>query len=232
MSELGGAARRFVRGQRNGVLSTLSQRLTGYPFGSVSPYVPDHAGRPLILVSGLAEHTRNMRADPRVSLIVQPYAEDMQQAGRVTLLGDAVPLPDKVGFAPRYLRHLPQAEAYLDMADFTFYRIEPLRIRYIGGFGKIHWIEPAAYLARPGALADAEEALLADMNGDQRHDLVACCSHVHGVEAEAAEMIGLDPDGFDVRASGRVLRFDFPAPVTDAQGAHAALAELARRDRA
>ncbi|MCU0840332.1 MAG: pyridoxamine 5'-phosphate oxidase family protein [Thiobacillaceae bacterium] len=231
MSELGEEARRLVRGQRNGVLSTLSQRLAGYPFGSVAPFVLDHPGRPVILVSGLAEHTRNMLADPRVSLIVQPCAEDMQQAGRVTLLGEAERLPDKEGFAPRYLRHQPQAEVYLDMADFAFYRVEPARVRFIGGFGKIHWIEPSAYLANAARLAVEEEDLLAELNAAHRHDLVACCRQVRGIETDAAELIGVDPDGCDVRAAGRLLRFDFPASVSDARGVRAALTDLARRGR-
>jgi hypothetical protein len=231
MSELGEEARRLVRGQRNGVLSTQSQRLAGYPFGSVAPFVPDHAGRPVILVSGLAEHTRNMLADPRVSLIVQPCAEDMQQAGRVTILGDAERLPDKEGVALRYLRHHPQAESYLDMADFAFYRIEPVRIRYIGGFGKIHWIEPSAYLTKAAPLEKQEDHLLAELNAGPRRELVACCRQTHGIENAQAELIGIDPDGFDVRVSGRLLRIDFPTSVTDAQGVRAALADLARRGR-
>lgn len=231
MSELGGEARRLARRQHSGVLSTLSRSPQGYPFGSVSPFILDHAGRPVILVSGLAEHTRNLLADARVSLIVQPFAEDMQQTGRVTLLGNAARLEDKRSVGRRYLRYHPQAQAYLEMADFAFFRIEPLRIRYIGGFGRIHWIEPAAYLVPAGTLVDAEEALLARMNGDHRHDLAACCRQVHGIDTDEAEMIGLDPDGFDVRAAGRRLRFEFATPCADAEAAHDALMACMRRAR-
>jgi hypothetical protein len=86
---------RFVRGQHSGVLSTLSQRVEGFPFGSVAPFMLDHTGCPVILISTLAEHTKNIAADPRVSLIVQPYSPDMQVAGRVTVLGRAQRLEDK-----------------------------------------------------------------------------------------------------------------------------------------
>lgn len=232
MSELGAEARRFVRGQRNGVLSTISRRVEGFPFGSVAPFVADHAGRPVILISDLAEHTRNLQADPRVSLIVQPFTADMQEAGRVTILGRAQRLESKDALGPRYLRHFPKAEAYLDMHDFAFWRIEPERIRYIGGFGKIHWVEPVAYLLPDGALAEQEAGILDHMNADHAHSLLEYCRHVHGVEAQTAEMIGIDPDGFDVRADDRVLRFDFPAPIADAQGARTALVDLARQCRA
>lgn len=144
MSENGRDARRFVRGMLQGVLSTLSQRVEGFPFGSVAPFMLDHAGRPVILISTLAEHTRNIDADARVSLIVQPFAEDMQTTGRATLLGRAEGLADKDALGPRYLRYFPQAQGYFAMHDFSFYRIEPVRVRWIGGFGKIHWVEPGA----------------------------------------------------------------------------------------
>lgn len=231
MSENGHDARRFVRGMQQGVLSTLSQRVEGFPFGSVAPFMLDHAGRPVILISTLAEHTRNIDADPRVSLIVQPFAEDMQTTGRATLLGRAEKLADKDALGPRYLRYFPQAQGYFAMHDFSFYRIEPVRVRWIGGFGKIHWVEPADYLLGDLPLAGQEDAILDHMNADHRASLGDYCRHGHGVEAGDAEMIGIDPDGFDVRAGGRVLRFAFPGPVADAQAARTALVDLARRCR-
>lgn len=232
MSALGGEARRLARSQKSAVLSTLSQRLTGYPFGSVAPYVLDHAGRPVLLISDLAEHTRNLQADPRCSLIVQPYSDDMQATGRVTIVGRAERLPQKDALGPRYLRHHPQSEGYFAMHDFAFWRIEPLRIRYIGGFGRIHWIEADAYLLPEGPLAAQEADILAHMNADHVHNLVAYCRHVYGVEVEEAAMIGIDPDGFDLKADGRMLRFDFPSPISDAIEARAALVELAGQCRA
>ncbi len=225
-------ARRFVRGQHSGVLSTISRRLEGFPFGSVAPFVSDHAGCPVILISDLAEHTRNIHADPRVSLIVQPYSPDMQLAGRVTVLGRAVRLAEKDRVGPRYLRFHPQAEAYFAMHDFQFYRIEPARVRYIGGFGRIHWVEPEAYLCRESPLAEQESDIVAHMNADHGENLIAYCRHVHGVETKSASMIGIDPDGFDVRADTTDLRFDFDAPVNDAHEARQALVALAQAARA
>jgi putative heme iron utilization protein len=233
MSRLGNGddARRFVRAQHSGVLSTLSRRVEGFPFGSVAPFVTDHAGRPVILISTLAEHTRNLDADPRCSLIVQPYSPDMQVAGRVTIIGKATRLADKDALGPRYLRYHPQAQAYFAMHDFSFYRIEPVRVRWIGGFGKIHWVEAADFLLEDGPLAVQESDILAHMNADHGHNLVAYCRHVHGVETDTAEMVGIDPDGFDVRAEGKVLRFDFPERINDAQQARTALVELAKAAR-
>lgn len=224
-------ARRFARGQQSAVLSTVSQRLEGFPFGSVAPFMLDHAGRPVILISTLAEHTKNLDADPRCSLIVQPFSPDMQTAGRVTLIGRAERLPDKDSLGPRYLRFHPQAEGYFAMHDFNFYRIEPVRLRWIGGFGKIHWVEREDYLCATGSLPEDETDIVAHMNRDHGDSLINYCRHVHGVEVESAQMIGIDPDGFDLRAEGRLLRFDFAAQVLDARAARLALVELAASAR-
>jgi heme iron utilization protein len=224
-------ARRFVRGQHSGVLSTISQRIDGFPFGSVAPFMLDHAGCPVILISTLAEHTKNISADPRVSLIVQPYSPDMQVAGRVTVIGRAQRVDDKSSLGSRYLRFHPQAESYFAMHDFSFYRIQPVRIRFIGGFGRIHWVEAQQYLLPENPLAEEEPSILAHMNADHAASLLAYCRHLHGIAPTRAEMIGIDPDGFDVRADERILRFDFGHIVTDAQQARQALVALAQAAR-
>ncbi len=229
---LGSEVRRFVRAHRNGVLCTLSKRLEGYPFASVSPFVLDAAGNPVILISTLAEHTKNLDADPRVSLIAHPCVEDMQAVGRVTLLGRATRLEDKNAFRERYLRYLPQAIDYFSAHDFHFYQISVENIRYIGGFGNIHWVRAEHYAPPPSdALVAAETGILAHMNADHRDNLRAYCLHLQGCEASEVAMVGIDYDGFDLRADGKLRRFDFAEPILDAQGARAALVALARQCR-
>jgi putative heme iron utilization protein len=156
----------------------------------------------------------------------------MQTAGRVTLSGHAMQLADKTPLRNRYLHYLPQAAQYFDMHDFQFYRIEINAVRYIGGFGKIHWVEPASYQAPANQLAEIEDGVLEHMNNDHADALVNLCRHVHQQHVEAATMIGIDCDGFDIRAQGRVLRFEFDAPVLDAAGARSTLAAMARAARA
>jgi hypothetical protein len=212
---LGIEARRFVRTQQNGVLSTISIRLEGYPFGSVAPYVTDMAGCPLILISSLAEHTRNIEADARVSLIVQPFSPDMQETARVTLVARAERVVEKQAIGARYLRHLPQARDFFAMDDFQFYRLNPVRIRYIGGFGRIHWLSPEAYRPETVPWETREAEVLAQAR--ERHaDLPeALCRRYLGGAVAGVELIGIDPDGLTLRVDASIRRIDFAEPVSE-----------------
>jgi len=224
-------ARRYLRSHRAGVLSTLSVRLGGYPFGSIVPFVLDGQCRPVILISTLAEHTANLAADPRASLIVHDYAQDVQAGTRLTLVGDAQRLADPAPVQALYLRFFPAAQELLALGDFSFWAVTPARLLFIRGFGRIHWIEASAFAPPPNRLAEVEEEIVAHMNGQHLDAIVACCRHVHAIAPRAAAMVGIDVDGFDVRADGRLLRFDFDAPVTNAAKARAALGALARAAR-
>ena len=224
-------ARRFVRTHPHGVLSTLSRRLGGAPFGSIAPFVLDHEGCPVILISTLAEHTRNLDADPRCSVIAHPCAQDPQAAGRVTLVGRAERLPDKHALGPRYLRRFPEAEEYFGMHDFHFYRLRVEAVRFIGGFGSIHWIDAADFAPPANTLGDSEESILEHMNTDHEANLRAYCLHGHGLRPRGVRMIGVDVDGFDLRADEQVLRFDFGSAACDAAAVREELVALARASR-
>lgn len=224
-------ARRLLRRQRHGVLSTLSKKLEGYPFGSVTPFVLDHQARPVILISTLAEHTRNIEADPRVSLLAHDSSADIQANARVTVVGNCTRMEDQTALKARYLRYFPGAADYFATHDFFFYRIEPAHIRFIGGFGAIHWVEASRFATPDNQLASQEDAIIAHMNTDHQHNLLAYCRHFHGVDTNSAHMLGIDTDGFDVRADAQQLRFDFSQPVLDAQDARRALVAMAEACR-
>jgi heme oxygenase (biliverdin-IX-beta and delta-forming) len=225
-------ARQLLRAHRYGVLCTLSKKFDGYPFGSIAPYLTDHDGSLLILISTLAEHTKNIQHDPRVSLITHNQADPhIQTQGRVTVVGEARLVAEREQAGKRYLRYFPEARDYFAMHDFSFYRIAPQDIRYIGGFGNIHWVKAEDYAVPPYALIEQEDGVVAHMNADHQDNLRNYCRHFHQYEAANAEMLGIDCDGFDVRADEKVLRFDFAEPVLDAQQARTALVEMAKTAR-
>jgi putative heme iron utilization protein len=214
------------------VLATLSAKLGGYPFGSVVPFVLDAECRPVILVSALAEHTRNLAADPRASLIVHDYAEDVQAGARLTLVAAAARLPDDADVRARYLRYFPAAVELLALGDFSFWALAPERLLFIRGFGRIHWLDAPAFRPPASSLAAVENEIVAHMNADHVTALVDYCRHAHDVTPVEVAMAGIDCDGFDIRADGRLLRLEFAAPVTNAGEARAALVAMARAARA
>lgn len=225
-------ARQMLRAHRYGALCTLSKKFDGHPFGSITPYLADHDGSLLILISTLAEHTKNIQHDPRVSLITHNQASpDIQTQGRVTMVGSAHLVAGKEQAGKRYLRYFPQAETYFAMHDFSFYRIVPEAVRYIGGFGKIHWIAAANYLAPAHPLIEQEDTILAHMNTEHRDSLRRYCHHFKQIETPDATMLGIDCDGFDVRTDSEVLRFDFTEDVMDAQQARKALVQMSQDSR-
>jgi putative heme iron utilization protein len=226
----GAAARRFLRRRRNGVLCTLSCRFDGHPYGSVVPFALDHAARPVILVSGLAEHTRNLESDPRVSLLAHDEERDVQAGARLTMVGDAS--PGKEIATARYSSYVPGADRLLELGDFSFWTIAPRALRFIGGFGDIRWITAEDYAPPANGLAELEDGILAHMNRDHAGALRDYCRHYHQRDCAAATMIGIDCDGFDVSSDSDVMRFDFEEPVVDAASARAALAAMARKARA
>jgi putative heme iron utilization protein len=146
--EAAAAARALLESESVGVLSTISVRRAGTPYGSITPYALGADGAPLLLLSGLAAHTHNLRADPRAGLFVgdRSAAADPQAGARVSLLGRAAPLD--AGQEPdardRYLRRWPQAAQYLALKDFAFWRFEIEEARLIAGFGEIRWLDGRA----------------------------------------------------------------------------------------
>src|SRR5207245_1393100 len=140
------AARRLFLQQSFGVLSTISVDVPGYPFGSVTPYCADRQCRPVIYISRIAQHTRNILADRRVSLTVfdsNGSSDDIQARGRITCIADAHPLGrDEEDTRERYFRYFPSSRQYAATHDFEFFGLDLVRIRFIGGFGQIYWIEP------------------------------------------------------------------------------------------
>ncbi|MCG2633445.1 MAG: DUF2470 domain-containing protein [Gammaproteobacteria bacterium] len=222
--------RAFVRSQRFGVLATTSLAVPGYPFGSVTPYVIDAEGYLIILISTLAQHTRNLAADGRCSLtIIDAAAGDPQAGSRLTWLADARRLSgaDAERAHSRYLRFFPDSGEYHQTHDFSYYGLVPVKHRYIGGFGDIHWIE-ADQLALLNPLAESEAGILEHMNSDHQAALSHYCQIFAEITPAEVQMVGVDPDGFDLLADEVLLRVPFEQPVTTLAEARQALVALAQ----
>lgn len=223
-------ARQAVRHHLSGVLSTHSSKFPGYPYGSAIPHMTDARGCPVILISHLAEHTHNIEADDRVSFLVSESGATLQSFGRASLLGRAYAVDD-AQVADRYLRLHPDGERSLAIGGFRFFRIVPEHVRFIEGFGGIHWLSGGSYMAPEVALTVAESEIIAHMNQDHVSTMQTYCRYLHNIDPHSVRMIGIDQDGFALRADDAVVRFDFEHPVTtpvEARGALVALAQLSR----
>lgn len=149
-SERADAIRRLLFEARHGVLSTIGTRPAGFPYGSLVPFAQASHGEPLLLLSGLAQHTRNLRSDPRTCLLVAaPGApgDDPQQAPRVSLIGTALEIggAEAEDGRARFLQRHPRAGALLSL-DFTLWRLGVTEARYVGGFAQAAWVPGAELL--------------------------------------------------------------------------------------
>src|SRR5262245_744332 len=166
----GNAARTLLLQESFGVLSTVSIDVPGYPFGSVAPYCTDRMCRPIVYISHIAQHTKNILADARVSLTVvqgNVDSDDVQAYGRVTCVADARPVAEnESAVRERYFRYFPSARQYEQTHDFAFFRLELVRIRFIGGFGQIYWVEPDEFMTKSPFSPQQESQIIGHMNKD------------------------------------------------------------------
>ncbi|MDI1300299.1 MAG: DUF2470 domain-containing protein [bacterium] len=229
------AARGLLLAAYQGVLSTNSQDMPGYPFGSVASYCLDASGAPLLLMSDLAQHTKNLRADARCSFIVMAGGDDIQASARLTLVGECRPVPaDETGAAAaRYYRYFPESRDFHTTYDFRFFRLLPVRCRFIGGFGRIDWLEASAVMQASPYSAEAEAGIVDHMNADHADALRHYCAQA-GIRLDAdvvPVMTGIDAQGLHLRLGARIVRLDFAAPVATPLAAREMLVAMARAGR-
>ncbi len=226
-------------------LSTLAAEsdVEGWPFGSLTPFALRADGTPVVLVSEIAQHTRNLRRDPRASLFVRdPAAKgDAQASWRVTILARARALAtDDVELEEihaRYRERVPAASSYLETHDFTYFALEPVRVRAIGGFGAIGWFEPDAMLRDPlgAGLREASDGILSHMNADHEDALREIVEAASGTRPGRARMTSIDRAGFLVRTEApddlRHVGFGREIEASDAREVFVGLTRAARTAR-
>jgi hypothetical protein len=221
-------------------LSTISRKQPGFPFGSLMPYALDAAGRPLFLISNMAMHTQNLKADPRASLFVTQTAADgdVLGAARVTLVGNIgqISEDEKAEARQLYLKAHPNSQYWVDFTDFGFFRLEPVDVYYVGGSGVMGWVNAADYAeAVADPLADAAQGILEHMNADHGEALVLLARTQAGLEAESATMTSVDRLGFHVRvktaAGMKGARIPFLRETLTPGDTRAVLVEMVRQAR-
>lgn len=214
-------ARAVMRRTDRAALATSQH---GWPFASLVLAALGQDGTPLLLISDLSEHAKNIKGDPRVSLLFDGTQglDDPLTGPRVSLLGEAHVTWDE-GPRQRFLARHPSAELYAGFKDFQLHRVTVARAHLVAGFGRIHWIEARDLLATPDpSFATEEGAALAALNADAA--MVNIAVHALGLERKGWRVTGIDPDGLDLRRGGSVARVAFAAPAPTLAAARQALA--------
>lgn len=218
-------ARTLAAGRVNATLATVAREPQGTPFASVAPFGIDEAGRPILCISEMAEHTQNLRLDPRCSLLVSEVVDegaDPLAAGRVTLLGQAAVVADDEREAAKeaHLLGNPHAAYYVDFGDFNLWRVEVESIRFVGGYGRMSWVDPERWgSARPDPVSGTAAGAIEHLNDDHADSLLLIARVTGGrTDATSATALGLDRYGLDLlahgeRGTGRV-RVPWPTEVT------------------
>ena len=202
-----------------GTLATHSREPRGFPYPTALPFAPTARHVPMLLISHLAEHTRNLHADARAGFLVAHAAEGgVLEGQRLTMLGSFAPAAPEENseLARRYLRYHPDAERYLELGDFSFWVMSLERMRYIGGFGAMGWLD--------GGELDPLDPLSSD-------DESSLCEFFDALPGrpENLRLLGIDRYGCDLLLSGRRNRFTFDSAQLTAADLHAALIDCFER---
>ena len=224
-----------------GTLATLTE--DGYPFGSVVQYVLDDRGQPVMLMSELAEHTKNIRRDGRASVLVSSSVmpgDDPMALPRVTLVGSLVPVAaqELAELQARFLAEHPSAASYAAFGDFGWWRLALDSVRFVGGYGRMSWVDVDAYMhVQPDPLARHGDAIMGHMNTDHANANLAYARAFAGItHATSARMVAVDRLGFDLLASTpdglQPARVNFDEPVDTPDAVRKAVVALLARARA
>jgi putative heme iron utilization protein len=225
--------RRLMRETPRVALGTL-EAAGGAPYVSLAMAALDQIGRPLLLLSDLADHTRNLRADSRVSLLFDGTVglESPLAGARATVqgrIGASSDAHDRWRYAARH----PEAELYAGFADFNLYRVEIERAHLVAGFGRIHWVGAEQILIEPApALMEREADIVSHMNDDRSDAVQLYAERLLGRSGGDWRMTGVDPEGADLRRGGETARLWFDKRVLDAESCRVELVRLVKRARA
>lgn len=230
-------ARSLLRRSRQGALATLMAG-SGDPYCSLVNVASHPDGSPILLISRLALHTKNILADSRVSLMLDERAEgDPLEGSRIMLAGRAEQATgdDAAVLRRRYLSAHPSAEVFVSFKDFSFFRIVPSGAHLVAGFGRIVDLRPEQFLtgiSDAGALLEAEQGAVEHMNEDHRDAMNLYATRLLGADAADWSCTGCDPDGMDMQAGPKTLRLDFPERVTTGTELRKMLVKLVGEARA
>ena len=209
-------AAELFRSSNEAILSTVSKKFDGFPFGSYVTYVSGRNRAIYLYASDIAEHTKNLKNNPKACITISRSKdeEDKQNSARLTIMGKLEEvLGDKLeDCKSRFQKFLPESKKYSQMHDFKFYELKTENIRWIGGFGEIAWLKKDNWISEEPRWKDREEGMIEHMNEDHSNVIFSSLKGQHAVEDRHAEMFAMCIDGYFTLSNRNLFFIKFDKP--------------------
>ena len=204
----------LMRNCREGVLSTVSKKYEGYPFGSFVTFISGADRSIIFYASDIAQHTINLKNNSKACITLFNLSEgDKQDSARLSLLGDVKKIDKDVEEISRqFIEFFPESSQYSNMHDFNFYKLNISQVRWIGGFGKIAWLSSTNWNPIRPKWLKKEHSMIEHMNEDHSNSIVSALNAKLGIKDKHAKMLRLTMDGYYVSSKNKIYFLDFNLP--------------------
>ena len=208
---------KLMRANNVAVLSTLSKKYNNFPFGSFITYVTGQDRSIYIYASDIAEHTKNIIKNSKSCLTIFKLKvnQDKQNSSRLSIMGDFKKIQNQDDIESckiRFFKFLPESKTYSNMHDFNFYKMQPNKIRWIGGFGEIAWLKDKFWTSENPDWSEDEDSIVNHVNNDHKDVVIATLKGVHDIYDKNVEVLSLSIDGYYLKTNNEIfyIPFDYP----------------------
>ena len=201
----------LLRNSNDGILSTISKKHDKYPFGSFVTYITGRDRSIYFYLSDIAEHTKNLKNNPKGCLTISNkiHLGDKQDSQRLTIIGDLEKVESKnIDFCrERFHFHFPKSKEYDKFHSFHFYKLSPISARWIGGFGKICWLDIEEWISKEEDILwkISENKIIEHMNTDHKNSIISAINSQHNVIDTECEIIFLNKDGYYAKTNKGIV---------------------------
>lgn len=204
----------LMRNCREGVLSTVSKKYEGYPFGSFVTFISGADRSIIFYASDIAQHTINLKNNSKACITLFNLSEgDKQDSARLSLMGDVKKIDKDVEeISRKFIEFFPESSQYSNMHDFNFYSLNISQVRWIGGFGKIAWLSSTNWNPIRPKWLKQEKSMIEHMNEDHSNSIVSTLNAKLGIKDKHAKMLRLTMDGYYVSSKNKIYFLDFNLP--------------------
>ena len=209
-------AAELFRSSNEAILSTISKKFDGFPFGSYVTYVSGRNRDIYLYASDIAEHTKNLKNNPKACITISKskVKEDKQNSARLTIMGKLIEITEEKleDCMSRFQKFLPESKKYSQMHDFKFYELKTENIRWIGGFGEIAWLKRDDWISEEPRWKEREKGMIEHMNEDHSNVIFSSLKGQHGIEDKHAEMFAICIDGYFTISNKDLFFIKFDSP--------------------